>query len=233
MIVFSLILMLAAVTTATLIFRVQNKNSSYRNVTYKTKTFHKIKKMENQYRPSVATYEAPIPGNQKTAKWNKAFLRSLEWKRYEKVCMEYLRINNCAASVTCTGADGGIDIQIHDSKGTLFAIAQCKSWNRPIGVSLIRELYGIMASEKVKCGIFLTTSVFSPDAIEFAKNKPLMLIDADEFVKLINKLNEDNKHKMFQIAAEGDYTTPTCVKCNVKMVKRVAKKGNNLGNEFW
>jgi restriction system protein len=173
------------------------------------------------------------PAHEGIINWNKAFLKSLEWKRYEDVCMEYLRIKNCDASVTCTGADGGIDIKVCDKNGNMLAIGQCKAWNKPIGVSLIRELYGVMASERIKVGIFLTTSIFSQDAIEFAKNKTLLLIDADEFVNLINGLDDISKRRMDHVATEGDYSTPTCVNCNVKMVKRVTKKGNNAGNEFW
>ncbi|MDD5460447.1 MAG: restriction endonuclease [Methylococcales bacterium] len=165
--------------------------------------------------------------------WNKAFLKSLEWKRYEEVCMEYLRIKNCNANVTCTGADGGVDLRICDKNGRLLAIGQCKAWNKPIGVNLIRELYGIMAAEQVRHGIFLTTSIYSPDAIEFAKHRKLILIDADEFVDLINGLDEISKRRIDGIATEGDYSTPTCVHCNVKMIKRVIKRGINVGNEFW
>lgn len=165
--------------------------------------------------------------------WDIAFLKSLEWKRYEDICMEYLRIKNCDAKVTSIGADGGIDIKVHDKNGHLILIGQCKAWQKPIGVSLIRELYGVMASERVKHGVFLTTSMFSPDAVEFAQNKTLMLIDGSEFVKLINNLDEDSKERISQIASEGDYTTPTCVNCNQKMVKRISKKGSAVGREFW
>lgn len=165
--------------------------------------------------------------------WDEAFLKTLEWKQYENVCMEFLRIKNNNAAVTTIGADGGIDIKIKDKNGITIAIAQCKAWSRPIGVSLIRELYGVMASENVKHGVFLTTSIFSQDAIEFSKNKALLLINGREFVNLINKLNTDDKRKIDKIATEGDYTTPTCVQCDEKMVKRIAKKGNNAGNEFW
>lgn len=90
-----------------------------------------------------------------------------------------------------------------------------------------------MAGEGIKLGIFLTTSVFSPDAIKFAEGKNLILIDADELVNLINGLKDDDKRKIDQIATEGDYTTPTCVHCNVKMVRRTATKGKNEGNDFW
>jgi restriction system protein len=165
--------------------------------------------------------------------WNKAFLKSLEWKRYEEVCMEYLRIKNCNANVTSTGADGGVDIKVCGKNGRLLAIGQCKAWNNPIGVNLIRELYGIMAAEQVRHGIFLTTSIFSQDAIEFAKDRRLILIDADEFIDLINGLDDISKRRIHGIATEGDYRTPTCVNCNVKMAKRVIKKGINAGNEFW
>lgn len=174
------------------------------------------------------------PANENCIRWNKAFLKSLEWKRYEEVCMEYLRIKNCDANVTSIGADGGIDIKIHDRNGNLFAIGQCKAWNKtPIGVSLVRELYGIMASDNAKYGIFLTTSTFSQDAIKFAENKKLLLIDADEFINLITSLKENDKRKIDKIATKGDYTTPTCVHCNVKMVRRTASKGRNEGKDFW
>ncbi|TAL43437.1 MAG: restriction endonuclease [Methylovulum sp.] len=173
------------------------------------------------------------PANKDIIRWTKPFLRSIEWKRYEEVCMEYLKIKNCKANVTCIGADDGIDIKISDSYGTVFAVAQCKAWNKPIGVSLIRELYGVMAADKIKHGIFLTTSEYSKDAIEFAKGKNLMLIDSDEFIAMINNLDDESKKRIDKIAIAGDYTTPTCVRCNVKMVKRTAKTGKSIGNQFW
>jgi restriction system protein len=171
--------------------------------------------------------------NEELISWNKAFLKSLEWKRYEDVCMEHLRIKNCDANVTCTGADGGIDIQVCDKNGIILAIGQCKAWSKLIGVNLIRELYGVMAAEQIKHGIFLTTSIFSQDAIEFAKNKTLLLVDEDEFVNLINGLDDITRKRIDHVATEGDYSTPTCFNCNVKMVKRVTKKGTNVGHEFW
>lgn len=166
-------------------------------------------------------------------KWDKSFLKSLEWKRFEEISMEYLRIKNCMANVTCTGADGGIDIKISDSNGKVFAIGQCKSWGKPIGVSLIRELYGIMAADNIRHGIFLTTSEFSKDALEFAKGKNLLLIDSDEFISLVNNLDEIERKRLDNLARSGDYKVPTCVKCDVKMVKRKAKTGKNTGRDFW
>lgn len=177
--------------------------------------------------------ETPETDDINPVSWDQSFLRSLEWKRFEDVCMEYLRIKNCNANVTSIGADGGIDIKIADPSGKVFAIGQCKSWNRPIGVSLIRELYGIMAADNVRHGIFLTTSTYSNDALEFAKGKNLLLIDCDELVTLVNNLDEISRKRLDDLARDGDYQVPTCVRCGTKMVKRTAKSGRNAGGEFW
>lgn len=175
------------------------------------------------------------PANKGIIDWNMAFLMELEWKLFEDVCMEYLRLKNCNAKVTNTGADGGIDIKISDKNGNIIAVAQCKAWKKEkqVGISLIRELYGIMAAEQIKHGIFLTTSIFSNDAKEFAKNKPLILIDGEEFINVINGLEDDQKRQIDKLVYQDDYQTPTCANCNIKMVKRVAKKGNHPGSVFW
>lgn len=219
--------------------KTMSAEDTLRNIQKSKEIARELRRLEQEpllysVKEKKADYSGTVhPANQDVIRWTKAFLRSLEWKRYEEVCMEYLRIKNCQANVTCIGADGGIDIKIADSAGVVFAIGQCKAWNRPIGVSLIRELYGVMAADKVRHGIFLTTSEYSKDALEFAKGKNLLLIDSDELISLINSLDEISKRRIDLIATEGDYTTPTCVNCNVKMIKRTAKKGAKAGNQFW
>lgn len=218
----------------------KTRDYSVKNRIIKQKKYQQIEKINslqvnNESKAVVNNDENPWkrPSSVMGERWTIEFLKCLEWKRFEDVCMEYLRIKNCNAFVTCTGADGGIDIKIKDNQGVTFVVGQCKSWKRQIGVNLIRELYGVMAAEKAKHGIFLTTSTYSLEAQAFAKDKHLMLVDAEELVNLINKLEVENRKRIDMVATAGDYTTPTCVQCNEKMVKRVAKKGKNEGGEFW
>lgn len=164
--------------------------------------------------------------------WDKAFLKSLEWKRYEEVCKEFLRLKyNCNAEVTNTGADGGIDIKLNFKNGKLLGIAQCKAWNKDkIGVNLIRELYGVMASENAEHGMFFTTSTYSNEALEFKKNnnKKVILYDSENLIRLINEMEEKTRIILTEIATQGDYKTPTCPKCDIKLVLRKTKE-----KEFW
>lgn len=165
--------------------------------------------------------------------WSLEFLMSLEWKRYEEICKEFLTIKENGkykVNVTKTGADGGIDLKITDKKDKLIGVGQCKAYNSKITVEKIRELYGIMASEKAEKGYFFTTSSFTNDCVEFAKEKQIELIDGNQQIKIIQSFSQQQQNQLYKVAKEGDYTTPTCPKCDKKMVKRVGKE---KGNEFW
>ncbi len=163
--------------------------------------------------------------------WTLDLLMSLEWKRYEEICKELLQIEHKGhfkVNVTQIGADGGIDLKVTDSKNKVVAIGQCKAWNSSVGVSLIRELYGVMASEQVENGYFFTTSFFSQEAIQFAHGKKLKLIDGKQQIKTILSLSNEQQTHLLKIATKGDYKTPTCPNCDKKMIKRDSKRG-----AFW
>ena len=167
------------------------------------------------------------------AKWNLNFLMSLEWKRYEEICKELLTIREngkLKVELTKVGADGGIDLKITDSKNKLVGVGQCKAYNSKITVEKIRELFGIMASENAEKGYFFTTSSFTNDCIQFAKEKKIKLIDGNQQIEIIQSFTQQQQDQLYKIATEGDYTTPTCPKCDKKMVRRIGKE---KGNEFW
>jgi restriction system protein len=164
-------------------------------------------------------------------RWSLDLLMSLEWKRYEEICRELLQIEvkgRLNVNVTQIGADGGIDLTVTDSKGKLLAIGQCKAWSNIVGVSLIRELYGVMASEKVEQGYFFATSSFSHDATEFTKGKKINLVDGAQQIKMILSLSRQQQIRLMKVATAGDYQTPTCPRCDKKMIRRNSNKG-----EFW
>ncbi|MHB8117101.1 MAG: restriction endonuclease, partial [Acidithiobacillus ferrivorans] len=91
----------------------------------------------------------------------------------------------------------------------------------------IRKLAGVMAHEKVKNGVFITTSSFTLDATVFAVANGIVLLDGKEFLNAIKTLPVSDQEHLLAFATSGDYTTPTCAKCGVKMV---LKKGYS---EFW
>lgn len=165
------------------------------------------------------------------SEWSPVLLRSLEWKRFEMVCAEYFRLLGKRVETVSHGPDGGIDARVYarDSNVMKFAI-QCKAWDGLVDVKPIRELFGVMAHESAGKGIFMATSGFTEEARQFAaehKDK-LFLIDGEKLISMISKLPDEKRKKLLEFAIEGDYTTPTCASCGIKMVRRSGK-----GGMFW
>ena len=173
--------------------------------------------------------ESKIPG------WSLEVLTSLEWKRFETVCTEYLKAIGHDAQETRIGADGGVDIVVHgNGQEKPIAVVQCKAWNTyKVGVKPIRELFGLMAAEHVTNGMFITSGDFTSEALSFAEGKRLRLINGDKLLKAIKKLPEEKQSQLLSIALEGNYTTPTCPRCGIKMTIRTSRKGTDIARKFW
>ena len=166
-----------------------------------------------------ASFDAKPPAKVDAARWSAKLLGALEWKRFEDVCAGlFERLGFATKSAAC-GADGGIDIHLYwPPSDQPVAIVQCKAWTKKVGVKVIRELRGVMTSERAAKGIFVTTSTYSDDAIAFAKANKIVLMDGGEVLKSILKLPAEKQTSLLQLATAGDYTTPTCASCGIKLV---------------
>ena len=56
-----------------------------------------------------------------------------------------------------------------------------------MGVSAVRDLYGTVLNEGATKGILVTTSDYGSDAYEFAKGKPLTLLNGSNLLFLLEK----------------------------------------------
>ena len=82
-----------------------------------------------------------------------------------------------------TSKDEGIDGTIVEDKLGLDLIhVQAKRWKNSVGRPDIQKFAGALQGKRVKKGIFITTSSFSKEAIDFAKGleSKIILIDGDE-----------------------------------------------------
>lgn len=92
---------------------------------------------------------------------------------------------------TVLTGDGGVDIIAYYTRPIFRGryIIQCKNWINSVGQPPIRDLYGVVMSERANKGILITTSTFTEKAREFADNKNIELIDKDILIKLLNQYN--------------------------------------------
>ncbi|MFH7326985.1 restriction endonuclease [Desulfurivibrio sp. C05AmB] len=162
-------------------------------------------------------------------------LKKIEWFSFELFCKIYYECIGYRVTKTKAGADGGIDLLLYmEDSAVPYALVQCKArTHRDIGVNHIRELLGVMTSEKIDKGILITNSGFTKEAFEFANAHQIELVDVFKLWMLLEELNAVKKSHLVDFLRSSDFTTPTCPNCEVKLVERIAKKGNEIGQKFW
>ncbi len=178
---------------------------------------------------SAATSKPPVT---QAEVWSLALLQAIEWKRFEDLCAEFYREKGIRCATTSLGADGGVDVRLYqdaEDPQRCTAIVQCKAWGeRIVGVKPVRELLGVMAHEKIPKAFFMSPSRFSDDARSFAQANSITLLDGKLFLAMLLRLPEASRQRLLDFATQGDYTTPSCPHCGIKMLARESAKG-----KFW
>lgn len=172
------------------------------------------------------------PRRAPAAAWGPRVFDDIEWKRFEALCAELFAQAGFEARTQSHGADGGVDIWLHSRNAVgPVAVVQCTHWlAKPVGVKEVRELLGVMTAHKVSRGTFVTTSRFSDDAAQFAKDNGIHLLDVQGLLALIARRTPAQQQALLQHAYEGEYWRPTCASCGLKMAERTQRKG---GSAFW
>ena len=85
--------------------------------------------------------------------------------------------------------DHGVDVVIKAKNGEDW-IVQCKRWRKPVGEPTIRDFYGTLQHEKAHQGAIIALSGFSRPAKEWAKGKPIMLYDGEDFLKQWHRIEK-------------------------------------------
>lgn len=90
--------------------------------------------------------------------------------------------------LTRSSKDGGVDAVAFDIRPVLGGkiVIQAKRYKNVVGVAAVRDLYGTMINEGATKGLLVSTSWYGPDAYEFAKDKPIELIDGSGLLYLLN-----------------------------------------------
>src|SRR5262249_55263715 len=84
--------------------------------------------------------------------------------------------------------DGGVDCVAYDTRPIFGGkvVIQAKRYKNTVGVSAVRDLYGTLQNEGASKGILVTTSGYGPAADDFARNKPIELIDGANLLYLLD-----------------------------------------------
>ena len=120
-------------------------------------------------------------------------LASMDWQEFEQLVRQVLEMEfgkeGGEVKVTQASRDGGVDAVIFDPdplRGGKI-IVQAKRYTNTVAVSAVRDLYGTLINEGASSGILITTSDYGHDSYDFAKDKPLKLLNSGHLLGLLQK----------------------------------------------
>jgi len=128
------------------------------------------------------------------------YLYNFSPRDFERLIAHILEKLGFNVKLTAPTKDGGCDIiafSVNDLGIQSKYIVECKRYRPdcPVGVRLVRSLYGIKDSNQAQHAILATTSYFTRDAIAFAKTPSVLGLnlkdvnDISEWLKLCSKEN--------------------------------------------
>ena len=179
-------------------------------------------------------------------------LDGMTWREFEMLVGEAFRLQGYQVVETGGGgADGGVDLVLRKDRETF--VVQCKQWRAyKVGVTVVRELFGVMAARGAAGGFVVTSGRFTREATEFASGRNLRLIEGPALMGLIRQAQASRANAAptvtppAQTAApratlpepvaappKTTQNSPSCPSCGGGMVRRTARRGVNAGGEFW
>jgi restriction system protein len=120
-------------------------------------------------------------------------IAAMPWEDFEHLVTQLFEWmfgrDGAEVKVTRASRDRGVDAIMFDPdpiRGGKYVL-QAKRYTRTVDVAAVRDLYGTVVNEGANRGILVTTAAYGPDSYDFAKDKPISLIDGAHLIELLKK----------------------------------------------
>ena len=184
------------------------------------------------HRHTEALTQAAARAKFDTRNWTPELLRQLEWRRFEELCVAYYEASGFTTHVSDAGADGSVDIilQAQDSEQP-FSVARCKAWDAyRVGIKAVKDLRASATAAKIADAVLLTSGRFTQEALDLGRKEKIEMVDGAGLLDKLAALPPEKSQALLRFATSGDFLTPTCPRCAIKMISRQSTKG---GRKFW
>lgn len=165
------------------------------------------------------TYPAPSPSSTRAAAlharhkpaatlaqpgdraWSPTVLPNMHWQRFETLCEVFFEQVGFATHAKSHGEEGGVDLWLQSMRMDAPRIVRCKHRpTKPVGLKELRDFLGVMQSNQLKHGSYVTSSTFTPDALAFAKENGIQAQDGAALLKLISHRTPGQQAALLSLA---------------------------------
>ena len=125
-------------------------------------------------------------------------MHNLKPRDFERLIAELLNNQGIETHLTPSTKDGGYDILAYQKSavGKHLYLVECKRYspNRPVGVGIVRALFGVVEAKRANAGMVVTSSRFSTEAIK-ESNKIQYRMNLKDFSDIMEWVSDFNLNK--------------------------------------
>ncbi len=165
--------------------------------------------------------------------WSLSLLHQLDWKRFHELTHAIIHRGGYRALPDSVKPDGGCTVTLMRNNAQArrpearMAVA---GWNG-LRVNSV-EMQSFIAEVMDTCmphGVFVTPGTFAPEARALASQGNVELVDGPAFLDTLRDLPLNEQEFLLRLATAGDFQSPSCPHCQVKMVLRASEAPRHDG----
>jgi restriction system protein len=129
----------------------------------------------------------------------------IDAQRFAAVCETWFSWAGFDTRHECHRTQEGVDIWLHAPRmpGPV-AIVRCKhAQDKPVGLQELRDFQGVVSASKDTHGTFTTTSTYTAEAQQFAKENGIELVDGRALLRRIQTRTRQRQQRLLAVAYHG------------------------------
>ena len=151
----------------------------------------------------AAQFSARLNGK----RWSLDVFEAIDAQRFAAVCETWFAWAGFETRAESHRTDEGVDIWLHAAKvpGPV-AIVRCKHWlNKPVSLQDMKDFVGVMSSLQSVHGTYTTTSTYTPEALQFAKENGIDAVDGRGLLRRIQTRTRQRQQALLAVAFSGQH----------------------------
>lgn len=155
--------------------------------------------------PPEALQDDAADGALQGKRWSLDVFASIDAQRFAAVCETWFSWAGFDTRYESHRTNEGVDIWLHAARlpGPV-AIVRCKhTIDEPVGLREMQDFQGVVANCKSAHGTFTTTSTYTPEALQFAREHDIEAVDGKALLRRILTRTRQSQQALLAVAYHG------------------------------
>jgi hypothetical protein len=140
-------------------------------------------------------------------RWSLDVFEAIDAQRFAAVCETWFSWAGFDTRSEAHRNDNGVDIWLHAAKvpGPV-AVVRCKHWlDKPVGAQEMKEFVGVMSTMQSVHGTYTTTSTYTPEALQLAREHGIDAVDGRGLLRRIQTRTRQRQQALLAVAFSGPH----------------------------